>query len=301
MRQILKTQIFFPSFVFARNLSASVRYSPVFVPKLLRDSKLIIPISMGRYSLGEKKKIEYDEMLSSLFIYTENLLREGAVKSVDILSTAGLQRINWNDAQVEEVEAHFFQRHERLLSSQSNFYRWDEWINKQGKVRFEKCYQEITKKSAKGTEWYNLMVKTHENTKMSVDLERSLEYQRREYAAIVLMDNYTHLAYAGYISLAWSYLYHVMHDDITLPVFTRVNFEKKSKPESLISIADASHTTKIILNMIEQTLTSPSFPNEEKIKLTDTSMSLFYAYTPKRAKIEPLQLDLPDQKGSSLK
>lgn len=123
------------------------------------------------------------------------------------------------------------------------------------------------------------MVKTHHSVKMSSDLEKSVEYQRREYAAIILMSQYSHLVYVGQISLAWAYMYHIF-DKLELPLFTRVVFEDYARNDSVIGIgrADAGQTVKLILSNIEQTLTNQNFPNKEKEKLVNAGLSLFYAY-----------------------
>jgi len=218
-------------------------------------------------------------------------LETGEITKVDILSTAGLQRINWDSELAEKVESHFLKEHEVLLGKQSNCYKWEEWINKQGDDMFEKHYCDIKQRSAKGTKWYDLMIKTHENVGMSSDLDKSLEYQRREYAAIRLMEDYDQLIYTSHISLAWSYLYHVFND-AKLPIFTRANFDKQQTERCAISAADASHTTRIIVSMIEQTLTNLNFPKKEKGKIINMSTSLFYAYEPKF--IESTKPDLFD-------
>lgn len=287
-----KTSLFSTS---NRNLE---KYKVSFIPRITSGSKIIVPISMGRYVINEKKKKEYDEILESLFSQMAYLLDTQQVNSVDILSTAGLQRINWDKGLVEKVEAHFLNRHNTLLEKQSNCYKWEEWIEEQGNNIFENNYQFIKQKSQEGTEWHKLMVKTHQNVEMSSDLNRSLEYQKREYAAIMLMNGYDNLVYPGISPIGLSYMYHALRTP--LPTFTRANFEKNSKNESVISVADASHTTKIIVNMLEDTLASQNFPIKEKERIIDKSMSLFYAHGPKTAELLESSAHTHD-KGIALK
>lgn len=257
-------------------------YEPSFSPRVTHGKRIVIPVSMGRYQLSDKKIREYDEMLASLFERTASLLREGEIEAVDVISTGELQGINWDAELVKKTEQHFLNTHCELLAQQSNCYTWQEWVDNQGAELYESYYGLVLKNSEKNSEWYDLMVRTARSIQAGTELEQSLEYQRREYAAIMLMQNYHNLIYTGPISLAWSYLYHIFPSR-QLPTFTRASFCKKEKAEKqTIAPSDSSHTTKLLLSMIEQTLTSENFPESEKQKLIDSGISLFYAYEPRK-------------------
>lgn len=263
--------------------SSIKKYWVNFSPDLEEGCKIVIPVSMGRYNLSDKKRKEYDDLINILLKHTAHLLRLGFLSRVDVLSTADLQRINWDDRLTDEIEQHFFDTHKDLLAQQSKKYKWREWIEEKGRDTFEENYKLITKKSMEGTEWHDLMVNTHHSVSISSSLEKSLEYQRREYAAVMLMKAYDRLIYSGPISLAWSYMYHQFAEG-ELPIFTKAIFDNYYKDKSVISVADAGHSIRILLANIEQTLTSPNFPKAEKEKLISGGMSLFYAYKPRLRK-----------------
>jgi hypothetical protein len=109
--------------------------------------------------------------------------------------------------------------------------------------------------------------------KISTAIEQSVEYQRREYAAITLMDKYTHLVYAGPMSLAWIYLY---HEYSNLPIFSQARLEKLQN--KTIEPNDAKEVTQMVLSNMKRILTSPNFPPDSKKEFIDIGMGLFYTY-----------------------
>lgn len=255
------------------------KYNVAFIPEPIKDSRVIIPISLGRYNISEKKTEEYDAILKALFTHAYSLLSSGSLKQVDILFTGDLQRINWEDGLVNKIESHFFRTHQEKLSQLSNIYKWNAWLEAKQDM-YQKFYQDVLEKSQHGSEWYNLMVKTHDEVRMSNDLELSLEYQRKEYAAIMLMQEYNYIIYTGTISLAWAYMYSI-YSSLKLPIFSRAAFSGINTAGSVIGSTDAHHTTKLIVHNLEQTLSSHNFPKSEKEKLIKMCMSLIYAYGPK--------------------
>ena len=259
------------------------KHNVVFIPNPIKDSRIIIPISLGRYNISEKKTEEYDAILSTLFTHAYGLLSNGSLKQVDILFTGDLQRINWEANLVDKIESHFFKTHQENLSKLSNTHKWNAWLEAKQDI-YQKFYQDVLEKSQPGSKWYNLMVKTHDDVGMSNDLALSLEYQRKEYAAIMLMKEYDYIIYTGTISLAWAYMYSI-YSSLKLPIFSRAAFSGVNTVGSIIGAADAHHTTKLIVHSLEQTLSSPNFPKSEKEKLIKMCMSLIYAYGPKEMNI----------------
>ena len=263
---------------FFSDTSPTKVYSVNFSPEIIPGSNIIVPISMGIYGMSNRAgQEEYDAKLRALFIETAKLLESGEVEEVAVISSADLHRIQWSDELVSEVEKKFFNKHKKFLEKQTSFSTWNNWIDQQGREFFKKLYEEVKEKSAEGTEWYNLMVSTHERVKMSSDLEQSLEYQRMEYAVILMMSRYQHIAYTGNITLAWSYMYYLFQDR-SLPVFTRACFNKWSNQPAKISTSDANHTVNLIMKMIEDTLISKNFPNKQKRNLIDGMKSLLYLH-----------------------
>lgn len=252
-----------------------IRFDPEFFS---RDARVIIPISFSRYvvdgKISAKRATEYDHFLSALFERTSFFLDAGIIASVDVLATGDLQRINWSDSLADSIEQHFFEVHQDLLLRQSNAYKWSQWITLQGNQVFEKAYQEIVSQSQPGSHWYNLMGKTHESVKISGEIELSLEYQRREYAAISLMSKYTHLVYPGRISTAWAYLYNKCNG---LPIFSQVKLETTNS-NSYIDSYDVDHTTRMLLSNVKQVLTSRNFPPKSKEAFIDEIIGLIYTY-----------------------
>lgn len=266
-------------FVYTTNSEPKTDKGIHFVPNLIDNARLIIPISYARYDGNIEKRMAYDRDISTLLSYTAHLLSEKKIESVDVLATGGLQAINWGIEKTHEIESHFLTTHQLLLSLQTKVYTWDDWIEEKGVEIFQKSYMRVVSDSSCSTEWYNLMVKTHEKSSTSNDLLKSLEYQRKEYAAILLMTNYTNLAYLGHISQAWSFLYHKYHNE-GAPIFTRVASNVGTLKEK-IKKSDASHTVRMMLSNLEDTLASENFPNSEKEILIENAISLFYTYRPK--------------------
>jgi len=270
-------------------LFSTARRSIEFVPDLTDGSRVVIPVSLGRYDTGQKKAAEYDNLLHRLFSSVVHLKQAELLSQVDVISTGGLQCINWEAEKVNRIEKHFLETHKELLEKVSRTYRWDEWIDEHRRDRFEADYDEIKEKTKEGSEWYILMVKTHEHAKMSSDLGKSLEYQRREYAAVKNMNDYDRLIYTGLISPAWAYMYHVF-PYATLPLFTRASLEATP----IVGAAEANQTTKLLISGLEQTLASPSFPETEKDRLIDVGLRLFYTYAPRSNGKERMKTEKKD-------
>ncbi len=250
-----------------------------FDPNFPKDSKIIMPISFSRYLLnGEfsiKRAKEYDSFLNTIFQKTAYLLKCNLISSIDILSTGDHQRICWDNNLTNRVEQHFLNTHEAILSQQSNILTLNQWISRKGEDIFNKRYERITIESLEGTNWYDLMLKTHSTLKMSGSIEKSLEYQRKEYAAMSLMNEYTHLVYTGSISIAWAYLYQ-KYDNV--PIFSQARVERSDNVGSYNDICDSEPTTKTLLVMIKDILASSKFPPDKKESLANSCMGLFYAY-----------------------
>ncbi|MCD6045942.1 MAG: hypothetical protein K0R48_1105 [Gammaproteobacteria bacterium] len=260
-------------------LASSKKNFVRFDPELSKGAKIIIPISFSRYivdnNISVKKAREYDDFLGAIFERTSYLLHSGIISRVDVLATGDLQRINWDNSLVDKVEQHFFNTHKAILSEQSHTYKWDEWIEVKGKDFFEEKYRNIVDRSRAGSDWHTLMLKTQNSLKIGSSTEQSLEYQRREYAAVSMMDEYSHLVYAGPMSVAWAYLYSKYFD---LPIFSQAKFEKAGSENQYIPGYDAEQITRMLLSNVKQILTSPSFPPGGKEKLIDEMTSLFYTY-----------------------
>ncbi len=247
------------------------------VPELSTDAKIVIPISMTRY---EKNREQFDKELSVLFRFTAEQLAENAIESVDVIATTALHE-DWPESKITEIDNHFMKTHEKALAKQTHFFLWNDWMKRFDQSLHQKQYEEIVKLSEEGSEWYKLMVKTHANASISNDLTTSLRYQRQEYAAIRSMTGYSDLVYMGSISPAWSYLYELYQN---LPRFVKASIRSQA---SLLSTFDSSQTVKLVLSLIEQTVTNPSIPPQEKVKLKEYAICLFHAHIPDSPKNNP--------------
>lgn len=251
------------------------------LPGLLVKPSIIIPISMSRYSSDNPKKVEqYDREIHALLQFTANHLQNGQIKRVDVVSAAELQALDWGEEKAKRAEEHFLNIHQDLLQRQSGVYTWSQLVAELGQSVFQACYLSVKEASREGMEWYELMIKSWKSVRMCGSLEKSLEYQRREYATILAMHGrYSNLLYIGNLSLAWAYLYKYFRDR-DLPIFTRVIVEKPSLRRE-IGIGEAQYAVQLVIRNIEDMLTNPNFPPQEKQRLIDLGMTLFYTYSPK--------------------
>ncbi len=259
-----------------------IRFEPEFFNK---SSRLIVPVNFTRYvvdnNVSIKKTKEYDYFLNALFERTSFFLDAGIVTSVDVLATGDLQKINWRASLVDTVEQHFFSTHKDMLQRQSNVYGWDEWIAIQGNKVYEEKYQEIVNQSQPGSGLHELMVRVQKNVKINSTIEQSLEYQRREYAAILIMNHYTHFVYTGDMPITWPYLCKQYNN---LPFFSRVKLENHDDSINYIKRYDAEQITHMLISNIKQVLTGKNFPPEDKKKFIDDIVGLIYAYGPSENK-----------------
>jgi hypothetical protein len=249
-----------------------------FTPPIQEHSTVIVPISMGRYNISEAKTKQYDDALDKLFKHTSLLLKIGFIDKVDIVSSAGLQTTNWSRTLANDIEAHFLKKHNYILSQQSNFFTWDQFIQSNGEDNYRESFDNVLKKSKEGSEWYQLMYETHTQVKASINLAQSLEYQRKEYAAILLMNSYDHLVYLGGISPAWAYLYHTFKTK--KPLFTKAALKNDENSSSSIRRSDINHSIEMILSNIESTLLSHNISDLDKKRLVNSTLSILYAYAP---------------------
>ena len=271
----------------------SVRFDPYFS----EDSRVIIPVSFSRYvvkdDLSAKRATEYDNFLSTIFNRTAYLLRSGSVARVDVLATGEVQRVHWNDVLANKVEQHFLNTHANILSKQSKVYTLDQWIDMKGRDIFEERYRRIVSESTEGSEWYDLMLRTHNDLKdTSSSIEQSLAFQRIEYTAMSLMSEYTHLVYAGPISIGWGYLYKKYTG---IPTFSQVSVEKIDNAKHMPSY-ESEQIARIVLAGVKQVLTNPQFPPDKKERLINSCIALCYAhggliYKGKSDKIEVKTVD----------
>jgi len=263
----------------SRSLSSSTApYEARLVPDLSKESKAILPISMARYDGDKNKRKQYDKEIDALLRFTAEGLDAGRIACVEVLSTAGLQELNWDKEKAKEIEDYFMSVHHKMLEKQTEVHTWDGFIQSIGKEKFEGNYHSIKATSAEGTIWHSLMLRTHKAVKINSDIEKSLEYQRREYAAILSMRGaYTNVAYMGNISLARSHLYQEYAD---LPTLTRIIIEETKKKVETDAV-EAKIMVDMISRNIEEILTNENFPKKEKRRLADMGTSLFQAYVPK--------------------
>jgi hypothetical protein len=220
---------------------------------------------MVRY---EKDKERFDAELSTLFQYMDE---KKEVKSVDVLATAERHE-NWTKSKIAEIDGHFFNTHAKMPRKKTIFFSWNDWLEKRGKEAHQKYYEEIVELSKEGTEWYDLMLKTHSKISVGSDLAFSLKYQRHEYAAMRAMDGYTDLVYMGRISSAWAYLYKIYPN---LPRFVRASVQNQA---SQIQNYDANSTVRIIAASIEQVVSNQHFPSDQKEMLKEICNNLFLTY-----------------------
>lgn len=259
------------------------RYTTRLIPQLGDSARVVLPISLNRFDGDKIKREQYDAEIDTLLRFTDSQLKTGNITSVDVVSTGELQQLNWGVEKAREIEEYFLTTHHKMLSKQTSIHTWSNFIKQLGEQKYEENYKLIKSASSPGSNWHDLMLKTQEATKVTTDIETSLEYQRREYALILSTQNlYTNIAYMGNISLAWSYLYK-LYDG--LPVFTRITIDKTEKKAN-ISTADANTTVNLVLSNVEQVLTNQNFPTKEKIKLANMVTSLVQAYAPNNESVD---------------
>ena len=279
IKKINKLAFFSQRCSFHSDLSRGQEYRVKIRPELTKDSRVIMPISMARYDGNPGQMAQYDKEIDILLKYTAESIAAGNMRSVEIISAAGLQKINWGDEKSKSIEEHFFKTHAKLLGRQTKVYTWESLIETLGKDVFNRYYQDIVKRSSPGTEWYKLMLKPLRNSKLNLDKDSSLEYQRLEYAAMRSMQKkYTNILYMGNISLAWAYLYKVYEEE-NLPIFTRAVVEKV-QPKVNISHAEAVNLVRSITLSVEEVILNERFPLKQKMKLVDDLMGLIYAHSP---------------------
>lgn len=271
----------FSSQFFRRNFSSPS--NPNLVVKITPDisyvgAKVLVPISLARYDQGEKEKNKYDRDIHLIFSALSKKMEKGEVADVDVLLTGGLQHINWPKEKCNKIEGHFLSIHEKSLNKLSNFFYWDQFIDDViGRNKFTKVLSEVNSKSVEGSKWYELMSKTHEEISVSGSLFDSIKYQRTKYALIASATGlYTHIPYFGKLSDAWSYLT-VAFPNLKIPEFNKILLIKGL---DIIETADVNQTVLLISSMIEQTISSPNFPEKEKIKLFELMEKLMRAYVP---------------------
>ena len=161
-------------------VSATHKYVPFFSVDLPKNAHVIMPISMDKYDVSGKETKKYDDKLSALLTHTASLLRQKLLSSVTVISTIDMYRLKWTDKFSDEIHRHFSKTHEKLLAEQTHFYQWNELIDLKGRNKFNEYLKLVTKKSEKGTYWYQLMVKEYEQGKKRNGLENALEYKRIE-------------------------------------------------------------------------------------------------------------------------
>ncbi len=239
------------------------------------DGTALVPISFSRYLKGKEAIASYDKDLKLVFESMAGMLKTGKIARVDVLLTGGLQKINWPISKCDEIDEYFLKTHKDSLKELSNFYRWDEFIDKTlGREEFEKNLDLVTSKSMEGSPWHELMCKTFDGVESKGTLQKSIEYQRTEYALIVSSaDLYTYMPYLGKISPAWSYITH----DFKMPDFCRILIEKNIKDLSKFEVDKSINTA---LTMTELIFSNPKFPENEKIKFFENMKILAKTYLP---------------------
>lgn len=254
------------------------------IPQLEKDAKIILPISMTRYVGDKKKRQQYDKEINALLRFTAESLKQERVGAVEVLSTTGLQEINWGKERADEIENYFMGTHQSLLARQTRVHTWEGFVDLLGRKNFEDNYQLIKAASTEGTIWHNQMLRTYRSVKVVSDIEKSLEYQRREYAVILsARERYTHMAYMGRTSLAWSYLYRAYKN---VPIFARVSIEKISanseadftEPDN--SIETLWDNTISAINEVAKILNDVNVPASKKDKFIDNITSLLQTHAP---------------------
>jgi hypothetical protein len=267
---------------FSNTANKEVKKHIYLSPSIHDGAKLVLPISMGRYGISEAKTEEYDEHLYYLFKHTAGLLLSGNISSVDIISTVDLQRINWDDQFADKIEAHFWNTHKEILGKQSNFYTWNKWIDDRGRDKFEANCAIVADRMQTDKTWKNCVIETHQSAAISVDLEKSIEYQKQEYAAIMLMD-YDYMVYMGSISSAWAYTYRAL-SGYHLPQFIQAKVESFRNPILTTNIANADSSEKILMSALENTIMNKSFPQNRKEALIKKCQDIIYIYGSDTAK-----------------
>ncbi len=251
-------------------------------PALPHAGKIIIPISMGRYdppaSLKEETRqraiVRYDEEIKTLLEYTADYSSGRDGREVVVLSTAGLQKINWGEEKANAIGAHFLSQHPDLLKRQSHHYTWEQFI-RLDEAKFAESYDRVLKESGEGTEWYQHMLQTHKRVRMSDNLEKSLEYQRKEYATTLLISHlgFSHLLYTGPISAGSAY----MHKNLDLKfTFIQATITKVKKDEKIDHTAGVA--VKFTLDSMRTLLTDSRVPPKDKAELEEHAQNLLYVY-----------------------
>lgn len=250
--------------------------SVTFQPYLKEKSKLILPISLSRYNVDKQVTKAFDMSLDKILQKTSLLLKMGYIDQVDILTTADLQKVNWSSELADKYENHFLNKHAKVLGEQSAVYKWNEWIDLIGRNLYQQTYLDVCEKSSEGTSWYYFMLDTFNKLKSETSLKASLDYQRQEYAAILLMDNYDHIVYPGNITIAWAYLYYIYNKQT--PLFTKVINNNLPTLFEVNAPHDFNHSIEMILSNVENTLLSANFPKIGKEKLVYSLQKLIFAY-----------------------
>lgn len=260
-----------------------------FVPPLENNAKIVLPISMGPYA-QERRANKYSQSIEGILSATGDMLSSGKVASVDVICTAGLHHMYWPKEKIETIENFFFERHQEQLERQSAVYTWDNWLGAVGHQKYEESLSAVEAASLPNSEWYKLMVRTYRSTKDHKGLEKSLQYQREEYAAISLMSQYSNIVYFGQISPAWSYLYQIFQEK-GIAAFTKAHINEMTIPKKTINMGDANIAAKLVIGMAHTVLSDRGLSDKSKHEIAANLISLCRTYTPSTLDTGDVQVD----------
>ncbi len=259
--QVLKT---IASQLFLRSCATAA--APLVVrckPGLPSSGNIIIPISMGPFRATRYES--YNNKLETFFEYLvryKNNAKKVDQRHVTILTTTELQ---WprEHQKIAEVEAHFKTRHQAALSQLTHF-NWESFITPH-QAQFDLLLKEVEEHSREGSEWHRLMSIAYRTLEHKEEgFAHSLEYQRNEYAASLLMAhlNYSHIVYMGHFSAASLYIQHVFPDKALTAV--RAEVEPAKTKTANLDLGNAKTSTRLALQFLENVMSEPTLPVQEQ-------------------------------------
>lgn len=162
------------------------------------SEKIVLPVSMNQ-------PLERGNSLKAILNAIEN---SGYKNQAIILVCDYLNRHNCKDDQEALKQGDEFIRDHAHILEGYRILRWKDFLKNVQNNQFNEYLKQIKEKCHEGSRFYNKIRKTWEKC-LSADqnFDNSIQYQIEEYAAVLCMDEFSHLFYPKRITNGMAYLY----------------------------------------------------------------------------------------------
>jgi hypothetical protein len=174
-----------------------MNFSAVLPGNIPDNEAIVLPVSMNQ-------PMERGERLQAII---KSIRAHHYEDRTTILICDYLNRHNCaTDAQALEQGDQFLHEHQNILNGLC-IVRWQDFLAARKDV-FTKRFSEVKEKNIDGSHFYLKMRKTWEKClNATQSLEASIQYQMEEYAAVLCMEEFSHLFYPKRITNGLAYLY----------------------------------------------------------------------------------------------